>query len=352
MIESQSMEKIEEFEFTGTARQYFGIWIVNLALSIVTFGIYSAWAKVRTKKYFYQHTTVAGRNFDYHATGKQILIGRIIVIVGLVLYSVLAAIPIVNIVAAIGLLVLIPFLMVRALRFNAQMSSWSNVRFAFFGKPGKAALVYILYPILAVLSLFLTMPFASRAINRFTINNHTLGETPFMYDGKISAFYKAFFAALLWAVSIFVGGLLVMGISLQTFEILIQNPDDPVFSLILGSLYLLFFAAVLPATSIYHAIIRNHLYNNTILGDNHRFHSNVTPMQILFIAFTNMIAIVLTLGLLLPWAKVRMARYMANSTKLLPDGDLDDFVGEIEENTGALGDAYSDIEGLDLGLPI
>ena len=66
-----------EFEFRGSATEFFGIWIVNLLLSLLTFGIYSAWAKVRTKKYFYQNTYVAGRSFDYHATGGQILIGRI-----------------------------------------------------------------------------------------------------------------------------------------------------------------------------------------------------------------------------------------------------------------------------------
>lgn len=63
---------IEKFKFTGNAKEWFGIWIVNLFLSIITLGIYSAWAKVRTKKYFYQNTWVAGHNFNYHATGKQI----------------------------------------------------------------------------------------------------------------------------------------------------------------------------------------------------------------------------------------------------------------------------------------
>ena len=43
---------IEPFRFTGTAREYFGIWIVNILLTIVTLGIYSAWAKVRRMRYF------------------------------------------------------------------------------------------------------------------------------------------------------------------------------------------------------------------------------------------------------------------------------------------------------------
>lgn len=37
-----------DFEFRGRGGEYFRIWIVNLALSLLTLGIYSAWAKVRT----------------------------------------------------------------------------------------------------------------------------------------------------------------------------------------------------------------------------------------------------------------------------------------------------------------
>ena len=48
------------FQFTGTGGEYFKIWIVNILLSIVTLGIYSAWAKVRRKQYFYGNTRVAG----------------------------------------------------------------------------------------------------------------------------------------------------------------------------------------------------------------------------------------------------------------------------------------------------
>lgn len=46
----------ENFLFHGTGREYFKTWIVNLALTIATQGIYAAWAKVRTRKHFYQVT--------------------------------------------------------------------------------------------------------------------------------------------------------------------------------------------------------------------------------------------------------------------------------------------------------
>ena len=189
-----------EFEFRGTASEWFGIWIVNLGLSIVTLGIYSAWAKVRAKKYFYQNTWVAGRNFDYHATGLQILIGRIIVIVGIVVFSVASAIPALAIVGAVLLLVALPWLLVRSLRFNAVMSSWSNVRFGFQGSTGRAFLVFLLYPFLSAFTLYLAWPFADRARRRFATGGHRLGEAPFSFDAPIGRFYTAFFAAVGWFV--------------------------------------------------------------------------------------------------------------------------------------------------------
>lgn len=47
--QAQAEIRVRPFSFTGSAGEYFRIWIVNIALSIVTLGIYSAWAKVRTK---------------------------------------------------------------------------------------------------------------------------------------------------------------------------------------------------------------------------------------------------------------------------------------------------------------
>src|SRR5260370_8359218 len=65
-------------EFTADAGEYFRIWIVNLALAIVTLGIYSAWAKVRKRRYFYGHTRVDGDTFDYRPNPIAILKRRLI----------------------------------------------------------------------------------------------------------------------------------------------------------------------------------------------------------------------------------------------------------------------------------
>ena len=78
---------VEQFVFTGAAREFFGIWIVNLFLSIITLGIYSAWATVRKKRYMYGHTWLAGANFEYHGDPIAILKGRVIAFLAFAAYS-------------------------------------------------------------------------------------------------------------------------------------------------------------------------------------------------------------------------------------------------------------------------
>src|SRR5262249_422411 len=86
-LETPPLEK--RFEFRGSASEYFGIWIVNLALTFVTFGIFSAWAKVRRERYFNGNTWVAGAPFEYLANPLNILKGRIVALIAFGAYVLL-----------------------------------------------------------------------------------------------------------------------------------------------------------------------------------------------------------------------------------------------------------------------
>ena len=100
-------------------------WGVVLLLSIVTLGIYSAWAKVRTERYFYAHTRLAGASFEYLASPIAILKGRLIayaVVICLVLSAQFMPALYLLMVLTIGLLM--PALIVWSLRFRARNSAW------------------------------------------------------------------------------------------------------------------------------------------------------------------------------------------------------------------------------------
>lgn len=337
--------------FTGDARTYFGIWIVNILLSIVTLGIYSAWAKVRSRRYFAQNTVIDGRRFDYHATGGQILIGRIIVLVGLLILQ----IPVVNLVALLALLFLFPWLMNRALAFDARMTSFSGVRFGFQGRYGRAFLVFMLYPLLAALTLFLAQPFSARARQRYVMNHRSYGTARFHFDSGVGAFYRALGLAVLWAVAVLVLGFLALGGWQLLGQLAMLDQGAPMEPRLIGRLVLLYFlvfAAMLPAAMIYRAVIRNTIFAGSELAGGHRFYSDVSPWQMLWIAISNAVVTALTLGLMLPWARVRMARYLADHSFVRPAGPLDDFIGAKQGQVGAIGDAYADFEGIDVGIGI
>ena len=378
----------EQFEFRGKAGEWFGIWIVNLLLSIITIGIYSAWAKVRTKKYFYNHTFVQGRNFDYHATGGQILIGRLIFIGGYAAFTIILQLaPAVGVVLALGLLVLIPWLIIKSMQFNARVSSFSNVRFNFTGKMGRAFVVFVLMPVglyavfialgvglafaadaemyvIAVLCgfaiialMFAAFPIIDRAIKQFVINNGALGKASFTFEVGLAPFIKALAFMVGW---IFVFMLLVSALGAGYFASMgesfgdIANGDDltMVQFIPLAVLYVVLLLGILPAGFIYQALIRNVMFNNTTLSGGHNFRSTVRPLKLVWIALSNAVAVIFTLGLMLPWAHVRMQKYLASQTFLIPGGSLDDFIGQQIEEGMSVADAFSDIEGIDFGIPL
>lgn len=190
--------KATQVEFTGKASEYFGIWIVNLLLSLLTLGIYSAWAKVRRKKYFYHHTQIDQVGFDYHAKPVSILKGRLIAFALFLAYAFGGELNLFIPMIAVAIFVLaLPWLVVRASIFNARNSSHRGLRFDFVGKVGKAAKIYLLLPVLAVLSLYLAWPYVDHQRNQFLVSNHRFGLSAFDFKAKVSSFYRVYAVVLL-----------------------------------------------------------------------------------------------------------------------------------------------------------
>ena len=342
--------------FSGNASEYFGIWIVNFLLSIVTLGVYSAWAKVRNKKYFLGNTTLDDRPFEYHARGVQILIGRAIVVAGFVIYSVSSSIsPIANGAVIVVLAAILPWLINRGLRFNAAMTSWSNVRFRFEGSYWRAFRVFMLYPILAFFTLYLALPFVTRAAARYRIGRHRLGEHRFAFDSGVEPFYAAFFVTAIWAIfgfALSIGLVEASGIWESVVRTARAGHVDDATALALIVVAGIGFVALFPVSTIYGAFTRNAIYAGASLEGGHRFESRISPSRLVWIAISNAAAIVVSLGMLLPWARIRVARYLCAHTWLMPAGSLDDFVGEAERRQSAIGDAYIDIDGIDVGAAV
>lgn len=142
-------------EFEGSGAEYFKIWIVNVLLLICTMGLYYPWAKVRKQRYLYANSTFDGRNFEYHATGKQLFFAYLIAMACFIVFLILQNVsPVSGSVVLLLFFLATPWIIWRSLQFSTRMTSFSNVRFAFSGSLGPAYLNFLLLPFLLMIIVY------------------------------------------------------------------------------------------------------------------------------------------------------------------------------------------------------
>jgi hypothetical protein len=147
------------FEFRATGSEYFRIWIVNLLLTIVTLGIYSAWAKVRRLRYFYGSTLLDGHSFEYHATPLAILKGRLLVFAAYVVFLVVTQMyPLSALLFLVFFIFAVPWIIMRARLFQMRMTSYRNLRFNFHGTYGGAMSAFVGWYFIVILTIGIVFP--------------------------------------------------------------------------------------------------------------------------------------------------------------------------------------------------
>lgn len=329
------------FEFTGRTGEYFRIWIVNIALSILTLGIYSAWATVRSRRYFYAHTRVAGTPFEYHASPLPILIGRLIAValLALVTFGQIVS-PLLALVSFLLLFTLFPALIVRSLRFRAHYSAWRGVRFRFTGGYGAAYRYFLGAWLLLPFTLGLLFPAVRAWQERYIATGHRFGGQNFEQGPLTRSFYGTYFSAL----GVGFAGLLVVLLSSGVTAVLTGSgelqpgePPHPAMVAVTLITVLTFYLLMFGVAAFVHSRIRNSIYNTSHIGD-HGFRSTLSARTLIWLYFSNALAMLATLGFAHPWARVRLARYRASCLTLTGPDDFDHFVAEAASAESAIGD--------------
>lgn len=338
----------EAFHFTGSGSEYFRIWAVNSLLTMLTLGIYSAWAKVRRNRYFYANTRIAGASFDYHGNPVSILKGRLIAAALLGAYHFGGqAYPLVAGLLFLLIAAALPWLLWKSLQFRLYNSSYRGIRFGFRGSAGGAYVTYLLWPALALVTGYLLAPLAHQRIKRFQHTESRFGASRFDFDAGAGGFYRAYLVF---------GGLvilLIMAMGLLVAFFMAGNlrhvgRSTMIFTYLLP-LAFIFYACFFALAPIFTTMIENLVWNHTRL-DAHRFVCRLAWTRMAWIGVTNLLGIVFTLGLFIPFAKVRMLRYRIESMALLPDGDLDSFLADAQTSASATGEGMADLLDFDLSL--
>ncbi len=340
-------------EFTGDASEYFRIWIVNVVLTIVTLGIYGAWAKVRTRRYFYANTLLDGEPFDYLADPLAILKGNLIVFGGFLAYILTQAYdPVISVFIIVAFYLIFPFLIYKSIRFRAHNSAYRNVRFRFLGTLGESYFTFLLIPLLIPFTLGLIVPYMIFRQKLFVMDNFAFGRTSFQYEGRPGYFYGTYGLALLIMMGI--GFVAVMGMGILVAAIggaADSNPYAlaPAIMLVMVVAYIGFLVAAAFVQQFIFVRLANYSWHNTYVGPI-QFQSTLSVGPLLWIHVTNILAIAVTFGLAIPWTKVRRTRYIIENLTVDSSDSLDYFAAATEPDEGAIGDAAADFFDFEIGL--
>lgn len=323
---SQQTQKLT-FEFRGDGLEYFKIWIVNILLSIVTLGIYSAWATVRNNRYFHSNLYLNDSNFRYLAKPLTILKGRVIAIAVFIAVGVANTMfPPVSIIFMIVLVFAMPYLVNQSIAFSHRMSSYNNIRFRFEGSYWKAFMVLFVWPFLGFITLGILYPMAFLKINEYIVNNSAYGTQKFTFNATYSDYGKIFLVCLAM--------MLVLG--LPAFMIIKFMPSLSVISSVL--IFLLYAGGFL-----YFTVQTTNLYYRSLALADHSFESNMTIQGLVQVILTNLLLTIVTLGLYLPAAKVRATKYVCSCITMNASGSLDTFTAAEKENVSALAEELGQV---------
>jgi len=378
------------FGFTGNGWEYFKIWIVNVLLTILTLGIYSAWAKVRTQQYFYGNTLLDNASFRYTAKPMTILKGRLVAVAAFVAFSLAQEFaPKVALAMIVAFLLVMPAIIVRAMAFKLGNSVHRNVAFGFRYNYKQAYAVFMAPTLalialvvvfgfgaqmlsegdqgaaaagisIAVLAYFLGLPFFNYLASKFYVNNSRYGDSSFNYMGGAGGFYKLYGMTILLGLGVILLLSVVIGViggeSLAMLNAAKESggevPPGQMMMMLMsqGGLMLAIVPAYMLIFAYFEAKRFNLVYGSSVLADHYGFSARLRTGGLAWLYLSNLVIVVLTLGLGIAWAKVRAARYHLNNLEFVAAEDLDRFAAAQQEKISALGDEIGEVFDLGVGI--
>lgn len=325
-LPSVRLGESSRLEFTGTASEYFGIWIVNILLIIVTIGFYAPWAKVRRLRYFYGNSWLEDENFDFTGIPTKILLGRIIAVVVYI-----SALAITNInpnyawAFPVLILLVLPWLLRATYRFNARNSKYRNSRFYFSGTNPAAYKTYLWWTILTLLSFGLLFPYAFYKHKQYQFEHLHVGQLPFALHASAGVYYAAILIPIVLAII-----LAVLTFLLPVFALLYAPVAILLIPMIQGSLYRV-------------------TWSNISIG-NSTFACDLNEWRYAWIVVTNWLARAVSVGLLSPWAAIRLHKYKIESLSIVWQDDPSYILNLAQQDHPAFAEELSDILDIDVSL--
>jgi len=351
--------------YVGRLGPLYRLMVTNLLLTIVTLGIFRFWARTRLRQFLWAHTTLGGEAFEYTGTGGELLRGFLRALVVVLPVGLVAAAgqlllpgeaaPIVSLVLylLLGFLALVGSF--AAQRYQLRRSTWRGIRFGMDGSPFAYGRAMAWRWALTPFTLFLMLPWVAAAGLSRTLGQARFGTMRFSFVGEGGTLFPwmilavgAFWLALLPGMAL-AGGLIWAAFA-TLFQARPGQPPDAAlgFAIVAGMLALfavLAFAFAIGG-AVYRAATLRFTYEHIRLGPMRFGFAHSVGRTALFL-IANALLVLLSLGLLLPFALHRRMQFLAAGVRLAGAIDL------AQVAQGAAGERHgeglADALGLDAG---
>lgn len=338
----------QQFVYDGRLGELYGIFIVNLLLSLVTLGFYRFWAKTRMRRYIWSHLSLHGDAFEYTGTGVELFIGFLIVVamffVATVLKTVidLASPPdsplpaLTGLLFALGILYLVFVARYAAQRYRLTRTLWRGIRGGMTGSAWAWGLKAMLLGVLSAITLGFAGPWVQMRLLDDRVNNSYFGDAKASMHSSSVPLYIAFliglaitwggmFAIMLALVGIAAGS--GLGADLIAAG---QNTDNEeagrrmgeVFKAHMGLVitlgvffYLSLIVLSLLAFARYYVAMAREIAAKLTLAEL-RFGTTITNWRFISIMLSNALIFLFTLGLGLPIVVHRFMRFLTGNIQV------------------------------------
>lgn len=327
----------DRLKFVGSGGTLFGIHLVGLLLTLITFGIYRFWWRTNVRRYMWSNTLYLDEPLEYTGKGLELFVGFLIVLAlvivpGAALYFLgmwllssgeFAAGITVFVLLYGGFFVLLGAALYRVMVYRLSRTQWRGIRGALGGSAITYALRFMGLLLLQLITLGLAAPYASIKLYGYMLNNMWFGSGRFRFQADWKPLFKSFlvpWVLLLGGMGCMVAAsiMVIPGASGESIATAMMVMPIGFLLLFAGFVALLWYAA---------AVIRTVLAGLEFEGV--RFSSTITGARLLMIYFLAMLLLAFTLFLAYPWVQVMIIKFVTDNIEVHGRPDF----GRIAQNT-------------------
>ncbi len=325
--------------------------VVNALLRIITLGIYGFWAKTEVRKRIWSGIRIEGEPLQYTGTGMELFKGFLVVLFIVLLPTFVAmtaavltfgphAAEVALIQGAFYLvfLFLVFFGIYRATRYRLSRTLWRGIRGGLDGSAGAYAGASMWRLVANIVTLGWLTPHNAVKLQGMITNNMRFGQMPFSFTATSGRLYGPF--ALLWLGIVGTAILAVAAVMMFVLPPEMFEPGQPPIPpspqqmAAMVGIYIAILLLFAVMSAWYGAVQLRHFAAHTHY-DGATFESRATGLGLAWLALTNFLLVLFSLGILMPVAQGRKARYLVETLSINGTVRLNEILQGAPSQTGA-----------------